>query len=285
MTDLEGRELGRAEGPPSLVDPRDPVSVVKALRAVVVNAVFYAGVELPAAAVWVGLAGAGRPEVQEPIEEALVEERLARRARVGADAEATLHDAFGEGPGILVIAGTGSVAFARSEDGRIERAGGWGTRLGDEGSGYAVGISALIAVARARDTRGPATALTTILLDALDLDEPEDLVAWVSGAAKSDVAALAPAVAEAARAGDDVALAIVRRAVSELRDTALAALRLGGPWTEAPRVALAGGLVGPDGSLRGEVLHELEEASFVVSPKIVLAERGAARLALDLLAA
>ena len=84
-----------------------------------------------------------------------------------------------DGWGVAVVAGTGSMAFARGTDGRTARAGGWGPLLGDEGSGYALALSGLRAAARAADGRAQATLLTDRLLAACGLSRPEDLVGIV----------------------------------------------------------------------------------------------------------
>src|SRR5690606_12096698 len=126
--------------------------------------------------------------------------------------------AFDDGAGILLIAGTGSSAWARGVDGRTARAGGWGHLLGDEGSGYALGVAALRAVARAHDGRAPSTDLRDAVLRHANVAAPEALIAWAASAAKAEIAALAPCVAEAAAADDAVARAIVDRAARDLAD-------------------------------------------------------------------
>ncbi len=145
-------------------------------------------------------------------------------------------------PGLALIAGTGSACYGLAPDGRRWRAGGWGWWLGDEGSGTWLGRSALVAVARARDGRGPATALTRPLLETLGCDEPDDLLhrTYVVGLDRVTTASLAPVVIAVARGGDDVARAIVDRAAEHLVDA-----------VEACRAAL--GLVRPPLSLAGGV--------------------------------
>src|SRR5207248_1453172 len=101
------------------------------------------GIPLPGDAAVVGAAGAGRRQEQAELEAALVEAGVARRVRVLADGEVALTTAFARGPGVLVNAGTGSIAYARAPDGEIHRAGGYGWQLGDEGGGYWLGRRAL----------------------------------------------------------------------------------------------------------------------------------------------
>ena len=184
-----------------------------------------AGVALPLRALWAGLAGAGRRPVRRALEAALRNERVARAVRLGTDVEAAFHDAFGGGPGIVVVAGTGSVVLGAAQDGRRLQVGGWGGVMGDEGSGYHIGVSALRAIAAATDRRGPPTALTAAVLESLGLDRPRQLSAWAESATKADIAALAPLAVRAARSADGPATTVIRRALDALREQLSAAVR------------------------------------------------------------
>ena len=132
----DGAQLARAEGPAALVRPAHPEAAAGVVARLVRRAAATHGVPLPLRALWAGLAGAGRARVRRDLEALLREEQVARAVRVGTDAEAAFHDAFGGGPGILVVAGTGSVVLGVGEDGRRLQVGGWGAVMGDEGSGY-----------------------------------------------------------------------------------------------------------------------------------------------------
>src|SRR5581483_5378036 len=125
-----------------------------------------------------------------------------------------------EGWGVALVAGTGSMAFARAPDGRTARAGGWGYLLGDEGSGYALALAALRAVVRDADGRGPATRLTSRLLAHFGAVLAQDLVRLVYGGGvdRAALAAVAPYVLEAAAAGDEVAAEIMAGQAEELAD-------------------------------------------------------------------
>src|SRR5204863_8457287 len=112
------------------------------------------GIDLPVDRAVVGAAGAGRAQEQGELEAALVQAGLAQRVRVMADAEIALSTAFADGTGIIVSAGTGSIAYARDPAGQLHRAGGYGSQLGDEGGGYWPGRRAPDGAARAQDGRG-----------------------------------------------------------------------------------------------------------------------------------
>lgn len=279
LVDEAGRELGRAEGGASVVRVEAPESAARVVIETVRAAADMAGVDLPADVLWAGLAGAGSRDARVGVEVALSAAGLAERTVVGTDVEAAFEDAFGDGPGILLIAGTGSIAWARSADGRLERVGGWGDRLGDEGSGFAIGMAALRAVVRAEDGRGEVTRLRAAVIEHLGLGAPSDLIAWVATASKARVAALVPVVVTAAQEGDGVARRILDEAVAALTDHLTAAVERGGPWENPPELVLWGGLLQPDGSLRGAVEPAARSLPVQLSARSVDPALGAVSLA------
>ena len=278
-----GTHLGRAEGPAALVRPARPEAAARVVADLVRRAAAVQGVPLPLPALWAGLAGAGRARVRRDLETLLRGEQVASAVRVGTDVEAAFHDAFGGGPGIVVVAGTGSVVLGVGEDGRRLQVGGWGAVMGDEGSGYHLGVAALRAVARAADGRAPPTDLTGAVLDLLDLGRPRKLATWAESANKADIAALAPLVVRTARTGDPAAATVVRLALDELRDQLSAAVRELFPSDTSPPVALTGGLIAPGGPLRPDVEQIVARANGRIFQRAVIPERGAAHLALALL--
>lgn len=280
ILDSHGVELGEAEGEGALIDPRDPDAAVEAIVGAVSAAAHAAHVEPPAAALCAGLAGGGRDPERTQVEAKLRRRAVARIVRVVTDAETAFFDAFGDGPGILVIAGTGSVAWGRNERGETARAGGWGALLGDEGSAYDLARRALRAAARAADGRAPDTALCERLLQRLGLDAPEALIPWAAHASKADIAAVAPAVLETAQDGDEVAAAIVEDAVTALADHVAALLRRLGPWDEPPPVATAGALLEPGAPLHAPFAAAIRHYRCRVHCAPLRGVRGAARLAL-----
>ncbi len=278
----EGLEVGYAEGPPALVRADRPQTAAEAVVAVVHSATEAGDIPLPLAGVWAGLAGAGREGARQMVESLLQQHRLAGTIRVGTDVEAAFHDAFGSGPGVMLVAGTSSVAMGVAEDGRRKRAGGWGRVMGDEGSGYQIGIDALHAVAQACDKRAPRTELKDVFLGLLGLSQPEELVPWAESATKADIAALAPHVARLGRDGDGAARGVVERALGELRRQLWAVINTLSPWSEPPLVALTGGLIVPGGPLRRGMEGVVMGVGGRIFREPVSPERGAARLALDL---
>jgi N-acetylglucosamine kinase-like BadF-type ATPase len=275
----EGWEVGRAEGAPALASVETASAIAVTVAAVVGDAVRAAGTAPPVTRLVVGLAGAGRPDVRAAVNAALEATGIAREVEVRSDIVIALDDAFDRGPGILVVAGTGSMAMGRAADGREARAGGWGAALGDEGSGWWLGLHGLRAVARAVDGRGPATTLRGALLEALGLQDPDAMIRWVDAASKGEVAALAPVVLRTANGGDAAARRLADEAARELAAAADAARRALEPWPEPPSVAGVGGLIAPDGLLRDRLAAALESIALRFDPREVVPARGAARRA------
>ena len=123
-------------------------------------------------------------------------------------------------PGIVLIAGTGSSCYGRNANGQTWRAGGWGSLISDEGSGYWLGREGLIATVRSLDGRDAPTAITAPMLEHLEVSNPDDLLhrIYVTGLSRSEIAALAPVVIEAARASDSTALNLIRHGSSLLAE-------------------------------------------------------------------
>ncbi|HEV8263612.1 MAG TPA: BadF/BadG/BcrA/BcrD ATPase family protein [Gemmatimonadales bacterium] len=245
--DGDANVLARAEGPPSAMRPGGADASAAVIADTARRAASQAGVTLPAEAAMVGAAGAGREPEQRDLAAALVTAGVARTVRVAGDSEVALSAAFGDEPGILINAGTGSIAFARSPDGRLHRAGGYGWQLGDEGGGYWLGRRALAAAARAHDEVEESSTLLERLLVALSLRDLDALIRWTVTASPAQVAALAPHVLNAAREGEAVAQAAVSDAARELARL-VRALARHFPAGDAIPVATAGALLRP-GSL------------------------------------
>lgn len=286
VVDDDGREIGRAVGGPALIDPLHPDAAADVVEGTVRSAVASSGHApediLPVGAVWAGLAGAGDEEARAAVEEALRGRSLAMEIVVGTDLAAAFRDAFPEGPGILLIAGTGSVATGRNDHGEQVRVGGWGALLGDEGSAYRIALTGLRTAMRMSDGREHPTGLFPALLEASGCAAAADLPTWIAEAPKGEVATLARVVIGEASTGDASAGHIVQAAVEALADHATTLRERLAPWVGPSDVALAGGLLAaPDGLLHTRMVIELERRGLRVSDRVVDAARGAARLALD----
>lgn len=282
VLDGDGKELARAEGSGAVATAAQPELAAGVVVQVCRDAAQLAGVSLPADAAWAGITGAGREESRSAVELELAKAGVARRVHVGTDVEAAFHDLFGDGAGVLLIAGTGSIAYGRAEDGREGRVGGWGHHIGDEGSGYAIGLEALRRVARSLDGRDPDTSLVRVVLGHLGLSTIDQVVMWMGTATKSEVAALAPMVSFAAGRGDIAARDILAQAVEDLEGHVLAILENLGPWTTPPGVAFAGGLLGPGRALREPLVRALSRQRITVLEQVPDPALGAARLGLGL---
>ncbi|MFD9900329.1 N-acetylglucosamine kinase [Mesorhizobium sp. NPDC059025] len=137
------------------------------------------------------------------------------------DVEAAHLGAFVGGPGILVLSGTGSMAWARDAGGSSHRVGGWGDTIGDEGSSYWIGRAALSLISQSIDGRAGATALTDLVFEHLRIDKADPinaLAGWVTHLInpRAGIAALSVLVDRAAEAGDAGAACLIERAAEEL---------------------------------------------------------------------
>ena len=274
----DGKILGRADGPGGAVRPGRALVAATTITEVVRRALSAAG-RLSADVMVVGAAGAGREPERDELRKALRAENIAPNVVVTTDIDIALTAAFDEGPGIVVSAGTGSVAVGRDKAGTRHRIGGYGWQMGDEGSGYAIGRAALGAVSRAVDARSPKTALSERVLQVTRSGDFDSLVRWAATASPAEVAALAPHVLSVAADGDQLARGIVDYAARELSQLAICLLPKMELTPPVP-VAVTGGLLAPDQPLRKTLLAKLaEEPTFQTTDTPVDAVMGALRLA------
>jgi glucosamine kinase len=283
VADGRGKELAALTGAASAVKPGETLHSAEVIGALVRDALAMAEQEDRPRALVAGIAGAGREKERRALQRALEGENIAEDVQVVPDAQVALEDAFGEGPGILLISGTGSVAFGRSPTGQLVRCGGWGPVIGDEGSGAWIGRRALSVVTASHDGREPDTRLVGALLTALELDEVDGLIAWAAQATPADLAKLAAPVLTLASERDLRANSICTIAAEELViHVRTLARQLFVDERAAVPVALAGGMLHRGSFLRRLVEHRLKTAvpgSQLHGEEIVPA-RGAVRLAL-----
>lgn len=252
LADDEGRVVadGRAGGANLQTDGE--LQVEKTLHTVIEQAT--RGHHLAPAAVCLGMAGVDRERDGVVIREIM--RRLGFRTNTLIVNDALIALVAGAGPspspGVVVISGTGSIAYGVSHRGVAARAGGWGPTLGDEGSGYWIGRRALEAIARDVDGRGPHTALTPLVLDHFSLARPEALIAEIyhQEHSRRAVASLGPVVDRARAEGDTVAGEIMIDAADELALAASSVIsRLEMRGEQFP-ILLAGGMLKPGTGIR-----------------------------------
>lgn len=288
VADEQGRELATLTGAASAVRPGEVLHSAEVIGALVRDALTLAGrTDARPRALVAGVAGVGREKARKALLRALEGEGLAEELDVVADAEIAMTDAFGDGPGVLLISGTGSVAFGRSPTGVFKRCGGWGPDCGDEGSGAWIGRRALSVVTSSHDEREPDTRLVGAVLTALELEEVDGLIAWAAQASPGDLAALAVPVVTLASERDLRANSICTLAAEELvLHVRTLARQLFVDERAAVPVALAGGMLLRGSFLRRLVEHRLKSAvpgSRLHGEEVVPA-RGAVKLAQRLLA-
>jgi N-acetylglucosamine kinase-like BadF-type ATPase len=221
------------------------------------------------AALYVGAAGAGREAIARALEDALRRAFPATsRLVVHSDVEAAFRAAIPEGPGIVVIAGTGSVAYG--ENGSLRAVvGGYGYLAGDEGSAFAIGFGALKLLSRVYDGRAHEDETSALAARALGCADRDGVLAVLSSlaAAVPKIAALAPSIIAFAGKGNRASAALVQTAADELAGLVAAAtmhVKLGDAM---PKVALAGGLLRDDSLLTtllaGQVSNAVRGATIV----------------------
>ncbi|MGH2453463.1 MAG: BadF/BadG/BcrA/BcrD ATPase family protein [bacterium] len=206
-----GRPIGSARGGPGALHERTAVEAAQAIARVVLEATGGEAAEVVVA----GVSGAADPEVGAALHQALEGQGVGKRVHVVADAAIALEGAFPGQAGIVVIAGTGSVAWGRNASGEEARAGGWGYLL-DRGSGVDIGRRVLAAVLRAHESGAPATRLTAEVGQVLGLGGVDDLARAVRALRTADLAGLAPSALVAAATGEAVAQEILTDAAEDL---------------------------------------------------------------------
>ncbi len=283
LADAAGKTLARVEGEGSSLRAGEESSAADTIASLIEAALLKAdrvGVR-PAVCV-IGVAGGGQERAAQALWSSMAQKRVCDDVLVQADATSALDDAFGEGAGVLVVSGTGSSAFARGPNGVIQRCGGWGPMVGDEGSGGWLGRRALSVVAAAADGREPETALLGAILTATECEAPEDLIPWAAHATPAKFATLVPVVVQVASTGDLRANALVSLCVEELvlHVRTLARNSFGDERAAIP-VALAGGLLARGSLIRKRLEQRLKSAvpGASVRTEEVDAARGAVRRA------
>lgn len=268
LADADGRVVGEGRAGGANLQAHGELEVEKVLHHVIDQAL--AGHAVSPVAVCLGLAGVDREGDGDVIRGIMRRLGFRDHTLIVNDALIALVAGVPLGPGrdtvsqgVVLISGTGSIAYGVNSRGQAARAGGWGTSLGDEGSGYWIGRRALKAVARDADGRGPHTRLTPLVLAHFSLSRPEQLVSEIYDHAqgKRAIASLGQTVEQARAEGDVVATEIMRKAADELTLAAASVVaRLDMRGEQFP-ILLSGGMIRRAQWLAGEVTTRLAEVA------------------------
>jgi N-acetylglucosamine kinase-like BadF-type ATPase len=283
VADATGAVLGRG-----LAGPSNPLRVgvseaAGAIRDAADRACAEAGVRrVEIVAAEVGLAGVKRADIRERMTAAVMELGI-KTVEVVTDADIALYGATEGKPGLVIIAGTGSVCCGVNARGRRACAGGWGPVVGDEGSGSWIARRALQAVAHATDGRGRKTALVEAACEYFNVSQAEDLstAVYAPNVTNSRIAGYGSRVVEAAKRRDPVAREIVEAAGRELARAAAAVIRKLRMERERFRVAHVGGVFAAGALILdplGEDVASVAPRAFLSPPLLAPAE-AAARMA------
>ena len=211
-----------------------------------------------------GVAGGGRWEIASVLRR-VISGIAGGDIEIAGDMEIAFEDAFGVGAGLIVISGTGSIAYGKNLRGETARAGGWGHAISDEGSGHWIGVAAIQAALRARD-RGDNSSLLKDLMNALGAETVEELVVRVNGSPAPDFAslfpvvlstALAPRGVSAADAGDTIAKEVLEDAGKELAKLVETVIRRLFGGVEEVWVATHGGVLASSAQVKNSLVGHL----------------------------
>ncbi len=222
------RELGRGHGGPanavSAGFDRAAANVAQAVAAAFAAA---ARVSEPVASACLGFAGAGRFEIRDRWVAWARDRHIAHRIEVVPDGVSAFGSSGPAAWGLVVVSGTGSIVWGRNPAGDLDRCGGRGGLIGDEGSGYAIAIAGLRAAVRSADGWGPATALAEAATRRFEVAAPTDLPAALAASemTRGRIATFAPDVVVLAEAGDAEARRIIAEAAADLGGQSLAVAR------------------------------------------------------------
>lgn len=218
-----------------------------------------------------GIAGAGREQVATLIRK-IAGEVISGEIEVVGDMPIALDAAFEDGPGVIVIAGTGSFAYGRNSEGKTARAGGWGFAISDEGSAHWIGRTAVSEILQNIDAGRNPPALLEGLMRVRKLSSFDEFVR--SANSVPDFAAFFPAITEMAETGDSIAQKVLREAGVELAQLAgIVSSRLfaGGDASSVP-LAMAGGVFRHSAAVRESFYNEVRKLELDVMLKSEIVE-------------
>ena len=237
----ETRVLGSSFGRTIKIKKVGTDAARKALTAAVQAACREAGVDADHIAhTCIGIAGSSIPEVTDWTY-TILGQLVSGNVTVVNDALIAHQAAFHGGPGILVIAGTGSHVLGMNERGEVERAGGWGPIISDEGSGFWIGRLAVARAMRAYDCTHSVNLLDAIM-EAWKLSSIEEVVSMANSNPPPDFASLLPAILRCADSGDPLAREILASSATELANLVRIVIRKLWPASAKVTIAVTGGV-------------------------------------------
>jgi len=265
--DETGKLLGVGYGGPSNYLTVSMETVKKSLREALDGALKVCGVSRSLEGAYVGLAGIGLLHQPLILENTVQKVTGSKKTFINNDGYVAMQGAFAGGPGIILVSGTGSIAMGSNENGKVARVGGWGHILGDEGSGFHLGLEGVRAVTRAHDYLLPSTELTEKALSFFGAERVEELVRvfYLDGVGKERLAAFSEEVLAAASRGDGVAIELVAsecKALKQMVRVLRARLSL-----DTPRLALFGGVFEGSQWFTNRFIEELGDEAEVVEPQ------------------
>jgi glucosamine kinase len=205
----------------------------------------------------IGAAGVTVPLVETWLREAFTERVGGALALVG-DVAIALDAAFEGGPGVLALAGTGSNVAGRLASGELTGAGGWGPALGDQGSGYAIGLQGLRAAFTAMDEGLPAPLLE-LVLRLWRLDSVDALVEYANRRPAPDFSKLSQLVLQCAEAGDAVMQRVLAAEGASLGYQVRLVMRgVAAGLAQAPALAFAGSILENYPTVRAALVAEVQ---------------------------
>jgi len=227
----------------------------------------------------VGIAGGARPETTDIIRK-ILSNLVSGDIEIVGDMVIAIEAASGSGGGVVVIAGTGSIAYGRNAAGETARAGGWGFAISDEGSGHWIGRTAVTATMRAFDESQP-TPLLDAIIKAWGISSREQMILVANSSPSPDFAGLFPVVARAAEGGDSTATEILTRAGAELSRLAEIVIEKLFQGAESIPVAMSGGVFGNSAQVRQVFYNNLRSRrpGVALNATIIDPVRGALEMA------
>lgn len=286
IASMDGKLLARCEGGPVNINSIGRHLMWQTLSELTQKGLAdIGGLISDCAAVCLGIAGAGRQEEKRIITDMLKEIGYRNNVIIVDDAHVALYGGIGSDVGIVLIAGTGSICYGRNKNGESCRSGGWGYILGDEGSGYDIGLQALKHLVRSYDGREERTLLCSLVMERLKIGSIDEVIGLIyrSCEGRTAIAGLAPVVDEAYEAGDEYAKVILEKAASELFQCACSIIKALG-FTDIPvKLVLSGSVLEKSKYIRKRVIDAVSGQYPLIATVKALddAAWGAVQMALD----